>query len=793
MHHFLPRLSAINNIGIPFSVILLTHTVRNMHSYVQLITTPTADTAGTAMLFDVGKKRYLFGNIHEGLQRACVERNSRIAKTSDIFITGKTEWKNVGGLFGIMLTLADANASAVRSEKENMAKKRKTEATPQLIAAKAEKKAKNDNERAKIFQEAGLDPQEWSSVPDKSAEAQITLPTLTIHGGKNLTHTIATGRRFIFRKGMPIEVHEHVQTQPHSSIGDGRDPDWKDESIQVWKLPIEPANRDRSPKSPRKRSFGEFTAGVIPPVQYEDASRKVSRGRQDSEAQNDEQRRFVVTEMFNSEWRMDALTETPLVQVPMGTAMWIRNEETKIVERYYRPNDGIIPQVNVLIRRPWPGALVEQLPPTQPSQTAMSYIVRHYPQRGKFIPEKAKALNVHHLIFQALQQGATVNSRDGVTITPDMVLEPSRPGGGFAMVDLPSTDYITDFLNRPEWKMPRIMDGLQAIFWNLGPNVASTSSLQSFFHEHQTIRHIVMAPDISANNISFNSSTVLMIRLNQIDPQRYFIPRYNNDLKLDPLTKNLIDADYPRPHGASRGFHLQIEPSLQIQIAEKDTQFLNTAIALERTPADVLEFAQNAKSEIKSGSLVDKATGQDLPSQDAEVICLGTGSSAPSKYRNVSATLLRVPGCGSYLFDCGEGTLGQLRRLYAPSELKELFLDLKAIWISHLHADHHLGTASVIKAWYEANHGPDTAPANQNAFDTHPGNPIEALQQSKVLFLFSEYQMIRWLKEYSSVEDFGYERLIAIRTHKLRRDDPNCARMEWGDVQVGFCTDNTAM
>lgn len=766
-----------------------------MHSYVQFITTPTADTAGTAILLDVGTKRYLFGNIHEGLQRACIQRNVRLAKTTDIFITGRTEWKNVGGLIGIILNLAEANASAVRSAKEEAEKKRKTktEDTPKLVEAKSKKKVKHDNERAEVFRQAGLDPQEWLGGPGKTAGAPKTLPTLTVHGGKNLTHTIATARRFIFRQGMPIEVDEHVQTRQSSSADDGRDPDWKDECIQVWKLPIDPRNGDQAPKSPRKRSFDEYSAGLIPSSQQEDGPAKSSSIAQDPEAQFDEQRRSVVSQMFDSQWRMDSLTETPLVRAPRGAPMWIRNEATNKLERYYRPEDGTLPQITVLVRRAWPGALVERLPPTKPSPTATSYIVRLHTQRGKFMPEKAKALNVHQLVFQALQQGATVKSQDGSTVTPDMVLQPSRPGGGFAMVDLPSAEYVTELLSRPEWKMPRIMDGLQAIIWNLGPTVASNSSLQTFFHQHQAIQHIVTAPDVSPNNITFDSSAALTVRLNQIDSERYPIPHYDNRSYNDPLCVSPFDASYRTPHIATRGFQLQLEPSVQIPtISSESNDFFDTEKQIKEIPKEVLEHAQKARDDIKIQELDEDSLSQKLPSPDAEIICLGTGSSNPSKYRNVSATLLRVPGCGSYLFDCGEGTLGQLRRLYTPSEMKDLFSDLKAIWISHLHADHHLGTASVIKAWSDATGGADSVQADEKPLDGHSTDPIEALQGRKVLFIFSESQMIHWLKEYSSVEDFGYDRLVPVRTH-TQHGFYKWSNMEWDDVPVGFNTENAVM
>ena len=44
----------------------------------------------------------------------------------------------------------------------------------------------------------------------------------------------------------------------------------------------------------------------------------------------------------------------------------------------------------------------------------------------------------------------------------------------------------------------------------------------------------------------------------------------------------------------------------------------------------------------------------------------------------------------SMLFDCGEGTYGQLYRHYGDYFSNRVLLRLKAVFISHIHADHHL-------------------------------------------------------------------------------------------------------
>ncbi|KAL8858107.1 MAG: hypothetical protein Q9178_005284 [Gyalolechia marmorata] len=766
-----------------------------MHSYIQLLSTPTADTTGTALILNVGPQRYLFGNIHEGLQRTCIQRNLKLSKTTEVFITGTTEWKNVGGLFGLILTLADANAAAIMSEAE-IARNKEKAANPQQLAAKADKLAKREAWKKQVLVDAGLDPDDHGA-PEKYGKHQLTLPTLTIHGGENLTHTIATGRRFIFRKGMPVDIVEQSEAGQSELTGDEREPDWKDDFVQVWKLPIDPSMQNQIPhvssEPPRKRSFDEFVGVDLPSPLNDAASIEHSYTAEDLKAMDQEMRRFVVTEMFNSQWRLDALFEASLPDVKMPTVLWIKNKETNNLQRYYPPEEGPLPDIKVFVRRPWPGALVEKLPSTKPCKTAMSYIVRYYPQKGKFNPEKAKALNVHQLVWSALKNGVTVMSRDGVPVAPDMVLEPTRNGGGFAMVDLPTKDYLTSMVNRPEWNMSRVMDGLQAIIWNLGLGVARDPVMQAFIQQHSEIKHVISAPDISPNYITFDSTTALVIRLNQIDSQHYQIPIHSNISPIVPPSPDAVerkDLEYVK---ATRDLRLQLEPEFQIQEPPTKQPFLDTRNVLELTPQEILDLSKRARDDVASSQLMERLTGQNLPSQDAEVICLGTGSSAPSKYRNVSATLLRVPGCGSYLFDCGEGTLGQLRRLYNSNQLDGVLRDLKAIWISHMHADHHLGTTSVIKAWREANHG---LSEHQNGADIPAQsamNFVEAIQEKK-LFLFAGEQMIRWLEEYSSVEAYGYDKLVAIKTQPAA---PKAYRfssfMDWRGARVGFTTDDPIM
>lgn len=79
------------------------------------------------------------------------------------------------------------------------------------------------------------------------------------------------------------------------------------------------------------------------------------------------------------------------------------------------------------------------------------------------------------------------------------------------------------------------------------------------------------------------------------------------------------------------------------------------------------------------------------------------------------------------LLDCGEATFGQLVRFYGVEECKNLFRKLTAVYISHLHADHHIGLVGLLKARANALVG-----------------------RAQPLYLLAPKQIMRWLKLYNN-------------------------------------------
>ncbi|EEP78058.1 predicted protein [Uncinocarpus reesii 1704] len=706
-----------------------------MKTFIQFITTPTVDTPGTALLLHFDDKRYMFGNLAEGTQRACVERGFKLSRVTDIFFTGKTTWSTHGGVMGMLLTLADALANTSSSLLESVDAK---------IAELETLRDTATDSRARTNAETNLlRRREERSRLEAIAEQRSTL---SLHGGPNLTHTIATGRRFICRQGMPICIQEFNgdldgDTSNASPETLGK-PTSSDDHIKVWALPIMPSTRPRINR--RKRSHDEFEESVSlsdPP--------SLSEQRQKDQIF----RQAVVSQMFNSDWRMDTLVEMPLAEVSLPATLFIRNPDTQQIQPYTGPKPGDsepLPDIRVLVRKPWPGALVESLPATSPSECSMSYIIRNHDVRGKFDAKKAAALGVQRgPDYRKLTENQSVLSKDGQTITPDMVLGESRIGKGVAIIELPTVDYIENLLSRPEWQSPEVTKGLVVFIWILGKGVGSDQKLQEFISTMPQAKHIFSSPDYSHNELTFRAVARSTIEFSEIDSTRYSPPNCSDCHGLKPLNSDIRIAE--------PGAVVDLEPQFDIHSSQTEReidikQIKESVSGLARGHVDAV------RQKFNDPSFQEKveAFKQKIPDSDAEIITLGTGSSLPSMYRNVSATLLRVPGSGSYLFDCGEGTLGQLQRVFSPEELKEVLRELKVIWISHLHADHHLGTVSIIKAWYEEVFG--ALPQRQADFETD----LSRFLSERRLCVVSDIHMLDWLAEYSHVENYGYDKIVPL-------------------------------
>lgn len=138
----------------------------------------------------------------------------------------------------------------------------------------------------------------------------------------------------------------------------------------------------------------------------------------------------------------------------------------------------------------------------------------------------------------------------------------------------------------------------------------------------------------------------------------------------------------------NRSSELQLCPDTYIQECYEGEKF-----------ESALHNVKNKLQTLQSNQTV-KVGSRDYPS----ITFLGTGSCIPNKTRNTSSILLELSNDKTLLMDCGEGTYGQLVRLLGARECEVLLRKLVAVYVSHLHADHHIGFIRLLLARRKAFH-----------------------------------------------------------------------------------------
>ncbi|XP_035207675.1 zinc phosphodiesterase ELAC protein 2-like [Stegodyphus dumicola] len=159
---------------------------------------------------------------------------------------------------------------------------------------------------------------------------------------------------------------------------------------------------------------------------------------------------------------------------------------------------------------------------------------------------------------------------------------------------------------------------------------------------------------------------------------------FNGLEDLNIVQANTLDRYYLRP---AKGF----DSSLAVAVDPK--MFIEEATNAE----GFNESLKNLQSQIRENSVKTYNSDDKYPT----VIFLGTGSSIPSKVRNVSAILVNISANKYLLMDCGEGTQGQIVRLFGDA-YSNVLRDIFCIFVSHIHADHHLGLIQLLKCRAEA-------------------------------------------------------------------------------------------
>ncbi|CAG2104751.1 unnamed protein product [Medioppia subpectinata] len=282
-----------------------------------------------------------------------------------------------------------------------------------------------------------------------------------------------------------------------------------------------------------------------------------------------------------------------------------------------------------------------------------------------------------------LKSGEDIVLADNRVICSKDVMGPQEKGLIFMVLECPSIHYIDSLVNNQTilQSVSNELDLLSAVVHFTPSEVFNDERYKKWMNRFgDSVDHIVVNEDNPQPSLI--GSNRLQIQLNLIDstifPLLYCHETENTNEETNKVKNtNTLSRYHLRPSNL-KGFDLE-------NIVSIDTN------AIKEEAFAITPFTESLKKYHEWESQLVNTT-QEYP----EIIFLGTGSAVPSKVRNTSAIWVNIDCETAFLLDCGEGTFGQLFRFYG-TECDRRLKQLKAIYVSHLHADHHLGILNLLK------------------------------------------------------------------------------------------------
>lgn len=564
--------------------------------------------------------------------------------------------------------------------------------------------------------------------------ADSGLTSLNIAGPAGLLHFMAAMRKYTFRENLSVNPIE-IPTSRFVDESPDDIPIYKDDNISVFALPI--SAEGQSLESSGSVSLPHSETSVV-------NRRSGKRKRSPSPA-------APLLQEVISHPDFD-----PTMLVGNMAQEWLRH-----IVRTMFPGSAAKPVVSSAkvehvsqpsgFNRPLPSLLACNL------RATLAYAVVGPRVRGKFDVKRAEAFGLKAGPLRArVAKGETVTvvDKDGVerSVGPSDVIGASEDPGVVLILDTPSTAHITSLIKGFEsgafskyWgKGPEKKDhALRVVFHLCGNDVFENERYKGFMKRFEgDVHHIVASREYAPDPITFTSAAFNQLRLNHLDSNIFPVPKYSVEAKKTIDTTDLSSTtDCMRAHTI-----VDIRPPRPpLRDTEAEANDLFHPAALSGEPPSLSDAVITQFSEARAR--VDEATVPDVIGKDVTVVTLGTGSAIPNKYRNVSGTLLCIPGAGYILLDAGEGTWGQLSRNYGTA-VWDVLRGLKCIFISHIHGDHHIGLAKIL--------------AMRQHLDPPPEEP---------LYLISNRMIFLYLRDYNALEELGFSADARARVVPILSDE----------------------
>ncbi|CAA3003552.1 zinc phosphodiesterase ELAC 2 [Olea europaea subsp. europaea] len=464
----------------------------------------------------------------------------------------------------------------------------------------------------------------------------------------------------------------------------------------------------------------------------------------------------------------------------------------KFDEPHVLIDDGVV-KISAIVLQP--SQLDTALNETKSANLSVIYICELQGIKRKFDPKKAASLGLKPgPKYDLLQRGKSVMSDcKDIMVHPMDVLGPSVPAPIVLIMDCPTLLHLQELLSVQSLNRyyadtagnePQISKNVNCIIHLSPRHITNTSDYQILMSKFGAAQHIMAGNEMKNIEMPIlKASARMQARLNYLCPQLFPAPGFWS-LKCMPSGLKASNEDLTSrinetiPAENLLKFHLRPYTNLGLD-KSGIPKLTSPSTIIDELLSDIpkiLDESQNLnqlwlgngeKIFVQANgvmteelSLHDSALPgclEDVSRDDLEIVFLGTGSSQPSKYRNVSSIFINLFSKGSLLLDCGEGTLGQLKRRFGIEGADEAVRCLRCIWISHIHADHHTGLARILAL-------------RTNLLKGIPHDPLivigpvqlkgyldayQRLEDLDMLFLDCEYTKEASLKAFNSNED-GY-------------------------------------
>nr|CAH7765332.1 unnamed protein product [Callosobruchus chinensis] len=589
--------------------------------------------APRALYMFTDQSRYLF-NCGEGTQRLAHEHKMKLARLEHIFIT-QPVWKNIGGLPGTALTIQD-----------------------------------------------------------------VGVPEITLHGPPGLDEIFVATKRFVIIRDLRIHMAECNESA-----------EFVDNVMSVKYVPLTRTEEDSYdiedviPEDGEKLKDSEVNA-VADQLNATTSTRSSRRRRRRSSSKS-----------RNSAQAEDVLQD--------DTDYYAHERKRKRGRRRSRSrsrsqslDSGSGSQSTGVVSSDSQQILQE----TKEKGVSMAYICRLHPRPGALNLDKCVRMGVPAgPILGKLKAGEDITLKDGTVVCSKDVCEPDDPGPIFIVVDCPTVDYIDSLLTNESLKKHQRLatsdEAVACLVVHFTPaEVVEHPSYKKWIDEFPpSTQHLML----NESNTCMGSLAVhrIQYKLNLLSEELFPLlgdkgtPTVNevpgthvskkqkceNGLENKDVINNTQNdlenlSVQSRPQSPSEPYiypgtfcsiHLRPKKGIDRSSSLKlnPQEFIGETMEIDDFPSILQELKQSLNLHRKNLNVTDYP----------KILFLGTGSCIPNKTRNTSGILVATDTSQNMLLDCGEGTYGQMVRFFGPEKVDQVLSNVNVIYISHLHADHHIG------------------------------------------------------------------------------------------------------